>query len=167
MRFFTGTMLNNKSVFNYYLLSPSGRGGRDLYLFDGMYPDRFGVFPSTFLSRQMTMNEGVLVSPINEQLGYSKWLISVSLSSDLPAKLRYFGVKPFVNFLVNSHELNSDYDSHFFGEAGLKIGLANLFEIYVPLLVTPNIQQITGSVQNRIRFVLDLDFSKNGWKIGL
>lgn len=167
VHFFVGTLLNDKSVFNYYLLSPSGRGGRDLYLFDGMYPDRFGVFPSTFLSRQMTMNEGGLASPINEQLGYSKWLISLSLSSDLPGKLRYFGIKPFVNFLVNNHELNSDYNSHFFVEAGLKIGLGSLFEIYFPLLVTPNIQNITGSVQNRIRFVLDLDFAKNGWKIGL
>jgi hypothetical protein len=166
IRFFAATMLNNKSISNYYALAPSGRSGREKYLYEGMYPDRFGVFPTSFFSRQMTISEGGLVSSLNEQLGYSKWLMSLSLSSTLPGKLSYFGIKPFVNLLLNDHGLNSNYTSHIFGEAGLKFGIGNLFEIYVPLVVTPNIQTMTGSIQNRIRFVLNLDFSKQG-KIGL
>ena len=44
-----------------------------------------------------------------------------------------------------------------FFEAGFKAGIWNLFEIYFPLLVSDNIDFITGSFKNRIRFVLRLD----------
>jgi hypothetical protein len=165
--FFSGTMLNSNALEPYYLLAPSGRSGREQYLYEGVYPDRFGVFPTTFLSRQMNRNEGGLISPINEVLGYSKWLFSLSLSSDLPGKLTYFGTKPFVNLLVNNHGLNTNEPSLFFAEAGIKIGVGDFFEIDLPFLVTPNIQQITGSIQHRIRFVMNLDLSSKGGKYGL
>ena len=45
-------------------------------------------------------------------------------------------------------------------EAGIKAGIMNIFEIYIPLLVSNNIKSITGSVKDRIRFVLNLDISK-------
>ncbi|MDD5185693.1 MAG: hypothetical protein PHS84_10580, partial [Paludibacter sp.] len=166
MRLFAGTMLNNTSSQPYYALAPGARSGREQYLYEGMYPDRFGVYPTSFFSRQMTISEGGLVSPVNEQLGYSKWLVSLSLSSNLPGKLGRIGIKPFVNMVLNDHGLNAANTSPFFGEAGLKFGLWNLFEIHIPLLVTNNIQSISGSIQNRIRIVLSLDFSKQG-KIGL
>lgn len=165
MRMFAGTMLHNVSSQPYYALAPGGRSGRQQYLYEGMYPDRFGVYPTTFFSRQMTISEGGLVSPVNEQLGYSKWLVSLSLSSNLPGKLGRIGIKPFVNMLLNDHGLSSTNTSPFFGEAGIKFGLWNLFEIHIPLLVTNNIQSITGSIKDRIRIVLNLDFSKQG-KIG-
>jgi hypothetical protein len=166
MRLFAGTMLNNSSSNSYYSLAPGGRSGREQYLYDGTFPDRFGVYPTTFFSRQMTISEGGLVSPINEQLGYSKRLVSLSLSSNLPGKLGHIGIKPFVNILLNDHGLSSTDSSPIFGEAGIKFGLWNLFEIHIPLLVTPNIQSITGSISNRIRIVFSLDFSKQG-KIGM
>lgn len=166
VRLFSGVMLNNTATNNFYALAPAGRSGSEQYLYEGMYPDRFSAFPTSFFSRQMTVNEGGIVSPINLQLGYSKWLMSLSLSGSLPGKLSYLGIKPFVNLLLNDHGLNSIYNSRFFGEAGLKAGIGNIFEIYVPLLVTPNIQSVTGGIQNRIRFLLNLDFSKHG-KIGL
>ena len=162
VRLFAGTMLNNSSSNNYYALAPSGRSGREQYLYEGMFPDRFGVFPTTVFSRQMTMNEGGLVSPVNEQLGYSNRLISLSISSNLPGQAGKLGIKPFVNLLLNDHSLSSQYNSHFFGEAGIKIGLWNLFEIHIPLLVTSNIQSINNLVVNRIRIVFNLDFSKQG-----
>jgi len=164
MRLFAGTMLKNTSN-AYYSLAPSGRSGRELYLYEGTFLDRFSPYPSTFWSAQMTLSEGGIVSPINDKLCYSKWLVSLSLCSNLPGKAGQFGIKPFVNLLVNDHGLNSNFNSPFFGEAGIKIGLWNLFEIHFPLLVTGNIQSVTGSIKNRIRLVFNLDISKG--KIGL
>jgi hypothetical protein len=166
MRFFAGSMLKNTSSDSFYALAPSGRSGRDQYLYEGTYPDRFGVFPSTFWSRQMTISEGGLVSPVNEQLGYSRWLVSMSFSSNLPGKAGKLGIKPFVNLLLNDHGLSPANNSPFFGKAGIKVGFWNLFEIHFPLLVTGNIQNITGSIKDRIRIVFSLDFSKQG-KFGL
>ena len=108
------------------------------------------------------MSEGGLASPVNDKLGYSKWLASVSISSSLPGKASRLGIKPFVNVLLNDHGLGPTDTSPIFGEAGIKIGLWNLFEVHFPLLVTSNIQSITGSIPNRIRIVFNLDFSKQG-----
>jgi len=166
IRAFAGTMIHSNPTYAFYGLAPSARSGRDLYLYDGTYPDRFSSYPTSFFSRQMTVTEGGLVSPVNEKLGYSKWLVSLSLSSSLPGKAGKLGIKPFVNVLLNDHSLGPDYNSLLFGEAGIKVGLWNLFEIHIPLLVTGNVQSITGSINNRIRIVFNLDLSKQG-KIGI
>jgi len=160
IRFFAGAMLKNTGSNPVYSLAPAGRSGRELYLYEGTYPNRFGVFPTSIWSRQMTVSEGGLVSPVNGALGYSQWLVSLSLSSSLPGVLSKSGIKPFFNVLVNDHGLSPAYNSSFFVEAGLKAGIMNIFEIYVPLIVSRNIQSITGSVKDRIRFVLNLDISK-------
>ncbi|MHB9055954.1 MAG: M1 family metallopeptidase [Paludibacteraceae bacterium] len=162
IHFFAGAMLKNTASIGFYSLAPAGRSGRELYLYDGTYPNRFGVFPASIWSRQMTFSEGGLVSPVNQTLGYSQWLLSVSLSSSLPGILSKTGIKPFVNVLLNDHGLSTGYNSPVFMEAGLKAGIMNNFEIYVPLLVSKNIQSITGPVKDRIRFVLNLDISKAG-----
>ena len=160
MRLFTGTMLNDISDVPFYSFSPAGRGGRELYLYEGTYPDRFGIFPTTFGSRQMTLSEGGLVSPVNDSIGYSKWLISLSLSASLPGIASKIPVKPFVNIMLNDHSAGSVHKSLFFYEAGLKAGIWNFFEIYVPLIVSGNLESLTGSFKDRIRFVLKLDSFK-------
>ena len=66
-------------------------------------------------------------------------------------------VKPFVNLLLNDKGFGSGNDSPVFFEAGLKTGIGNIFEIYVPLLVSKNMDSAGGSFKNRIRFVLSLD----------
>lgn len=165
-RFFAGTLLKNSVLHPFYALAPGGRSGGEQYLYEGTYPDRFAAYPTTFFSRQMTISEGGLVSPVNEQLGYSQWLVSLSLSSSLPGRAGKIGIKPFVNLLLNDHGVSATDNSLFFGETGFKFGLWNLFEIHIPLLVTHNIQSITGSVKDRVRIVFNLDFSKQG-KIGL
>jgi len=164
MRLFAGTMLKNTSN-AYYSLAPGGRSGREQYLYEGTYPDRFSPYSTTFWSGQMTLSEGGIVSPINDKLGYSRWLVSLSLCSNLPGKAGRFGIKPFVNLLLNDHGLSTAYPSPFFGEAGIKIGIWNLFEIHFPLLVTGNIQSMAGSIKDRIRFVFNLDLSRS--KMGL
>jgi len=157
MRLFAGTMMKSNPEVPFYALSASGRSGREQYLFQGTYPDRFSIFPSSFWSRQMTFTEGGLVSPVNEYLGYSRWLVSLSMTSNLPGKAGKLPIKPFVNLLVNDHGLATGHDSPFFYEAGLKAGLWNFFEIYFPILVSGNIESITGSFKDRIRLVFNLN----------
>jgi len=162
MRFFAGTVLKNTSSNAFYSLAPSGRSGRDQYLYEGTYPDRFSVFPSSIFSRQMTLSEGGLVSPVHDRLGYSKWLISLSMSTSLPGIAGLIGIKPFVNLLVNDHGTGLPNNSLFFGETGLRAGIPNILEIYFPLLVTNNIQSITGFIKDRIRIVFNLEFPGQG-----
>jgi hypothetical protein len=157
MRFFAGSMLKNNRNIPFYALSTSGRSGREQYLFQGTYPDRFSAFPASFWSRQMSVTEGALVSPVNDKLGYSRWLVSMSFTSNLPGKLNRIPTKPFVNLLLNDHGLTSGHDSPFFYEAGIKAGLWNFFEVYIPLVVSGNIESCTGSFKDRIRIVFNLD----------
>ena len=156
MRFFAGTMLKSDSDIPFYAFSASGRSGREQYLYQGIYPDRFSVFPERFSSRQMTLSEGGLVSPLNNSLGYSKYLLSLSLSTNLPGIAAQLPVKPFVNLLLNDHGLSTSLNSPLFYEAGIKVGIWGLFEIYIPLLVSKNIDYATDSFKNRIRFVFTL-----------
>ncbi len=156
-RFFAGAMLKNDNADPLYGLSAGGRGGREQYLYQGIYPDRFGEFPKTFGSRQMTLSEGGLVTPVNGDLGYSRYICSLSLTSSLPGKASVIPIKPFVNLLLNDHGTGINNKSLLFFEAGFKAGIWNLFEIYFPLLVSDNIDSITGSFKDRIRFVFKLD----------
>jgi len=157
IRLFAGGMLKSNASAPFYSLAASGRSGSELYLYNGAYPDRFGGSSGNFLSRQMTLSEGGLVSPINEKLGFSRWLVSLSMTSDLPGKIGFVEIKPFVNLLLNDHGSATGNRSPFFFEAGLKTGIWNLFEISVPLVVSGNIQSMTGSFKDRIRFSFYLD----------
>jgi hypothetical protein len=157
MRFFAGTMMKENGNVPFYSLSGGARSGREQYLYQGTYPDRFSIFPTSFWSRQMTFTEGGLVSPVNENLGYSRWLISLSFTSSLPGKISRIPIKPFVNFLLNDHSILLGQYSALFCEAGMKAGFWNFFEVYIPLVVSRNIKSITGSFNDRIRLVFNLD----------
>ncbi len=161
IRLFAGTMLRNESDIPFYAFSAGGRSGREQYLYQGSYPDRFAVFPDNFFSRQMTLSEGNLVSAVNDSLGYSRWLISLSFTSTLPKINKWLPVKPFVNLLLNDHGFGNGNNSPIFFEAGIKTGFWDLFEIYIPLVVSKNIDSVSGPFKNRIRFIFSLDsFSK-------
>ena len=105
----------------------------------------------------MSLSEGGLVSPVNDTLGYSRWLFSLSLSSSLPGTISWIPVKPFFNLLLNDHVAGDAKRFPLFLEAGLKAGIWNFFEVYLPLIVSDNIEAITGSFRERIRFVFTLD----------
>ncbi|WP_423126448.1 M1 family metallopeptidase [Gaoshiqia sp. Z1-71] len=160
IRFFAGTMLKNESDISFYAFSAGGRTGREQYLYQGSYPDRFAVFPTNFWSRQMSLSEGGLVSPVNDSLGFSQWIIALSFTSNLPEKINRLPVKPFVNLLLNDHTFGKSNDSPIFFETGLKAGIWDLFEIHFPLVVSKNIDLISGPFKNRIRFVFSLDSIK-------
>jgi hypothetical protein len=161
IRLFAGTMLKNESGIPFYAFSAGGRSGREQYLYQGSYPDRFAVFPDSFFSRQMSLSEGNLVSAVNDSLGYSRWLVALSFTSTLPKINKWVPVKPFVNLLLNDHGFGKGNNSPIFFEAGIKAGFWDLFEIYIPLVVSKNIDSVSGPLKNRIRFTLSLDsFSK-------
>jgi hypothetical protein len=157
IRLFAGAMLKNDSADPFYGFSTSGRSGNEQYLYEGFYPDRFSELTKTFWSRQMSLSEGGLVSPVNNALGYSRWLLSLSLTSSLPEKISWIPVKPFINVLLNDHDSETTEKSPIFYETGFKAGIWNFFEIYLPLLVSDNIKSITGSFKDRVRFELKLD----------
>ncbi len=161
MRLFAGTMLKRNQEVPFYSLSASGRSGRELYLYEGFYLDRFSEFPTTFWSRQTTFGEGGLVSPVNDSLGYSNWLVSLGFVSNLPGRASRLPVKPFVNVLLNEKGLKSGNQSPVFYEAGLKAGFWGLLEIYVPLIISGNIDQSTHGFKNRIRLVFSLNILQN------
>ena len=160
IRLYAGTMLKNQSDDPYYSFSPSGRGGRELYLFPGIYPDRFGIFPESFFSRQMDMGEGGLVTPIYNSLGFSRSVYSISLTSTLPGKTSFIPVKPFFTLLMNDYNDVLPEEFPLFYEAGFKAGLWNFFEVYFPLLVSDNIKSQSATLRERIRFVFKLDIFK-------
>jgi hypothetical protein len=95
LRLFSGTMLQDDTGDSYFGLAPSGRNGRELYMFDGDFPDRLSAFSTTFWSRQMLISEGGLVTHINDSSGFSPWLLSTSLSSNLPGRTGLIPLKPF------------------------------------------------------------------------
>ena len=157
LRLFAGKMLKNDSAYPFYLFSSSGRGGREEYFFQGLYPNRFEEFPKTFWSRQMTLSEGGLITPLSDSLGYNSWIYSVTLTSSLPGRASILPLKPFVNIVVNDNGAGITDRSGLFFEAGFKTGVWDFVEIYVPLLVSDNIDAVAGTVRNRIRFVFKLD----------
>lgn len=156
IRVFTGIMLKNTTDAPFYAFSSSGRTGREQYLYQGFYPQRFAVFPKTFWSKQMMLSEGGLVSYVTDSLGFSRNLISLSITSSLPDIADRIPVKPFANFVWNG--FSNGHHSPLLYEAGLKAGIWNFFEIYVPLLVPGIIKEISGPLKRRIRFVFSLDF---------
>jgi hypothetical protein len=156
-RLFAGTMLKNSSTDPFYAFSASGRSGPEQYLYQGVYPGRFSEFPKTFFSRQMTLSEGGLVSPLSDTIGYSRWICSLSLTSSLPGKFSKIPVKPFANILLNDHGPGISDKATLFWETGLKAGIWDFFEVYFPLLVSDNINTIRGSLKGRIRFIFRLE----------
>lgn len=156
-RLFAGKMLKNESPVPFYALAMGGRSGGELYLYQDFYPDRFNTSSKTFLSRQMTISEGGLVSTINDSLGFRKRLVSLSLTSSLPGKAGIIPLKPFVTVLLSDKGSRKGYDSWVFYEVGVKTGIWNFFEVYFPLLTSPNIRAINKPFKNNVRFVLKLD----------
>ena len=156
VRIFSGIMLQNESSDPFYAFSSSARSGREQYLYQGVYPDRFSMFPTTFWSRQMNLSEGGLVTYVTDSIGYSSWLCSISLTSNFPGKASRIPVKPFVNLLVNDRGRSNNKSMVFF-EAGFKAGIWDFFEIYFPLIVSGNINTSSGSFKERIRFIFRLD----------
>ncbi len=156
-RIFAGTMLKNSPSYPFYGFSASGRSGPEQYLYQGVYPDRFTGYHKSFFSREMAFPEGGLASPLNDSLGYSRWLFSFTTSSSLPGKTSIIPIKPFFNLLLNDHGSATNNKPALFFEAGLKAGIWNFFEVYFPIVVSHNIGSLSGSFKERIRFILKID----------
>jgi hypothetical protein len=156
LRLFAGFMLTDHTNVPFYAFSVSARGGPDLYLYQGFYPDRFSAFPSNFLSREMSITEGGLISePKYSSSRYSHKIFSISLTSNFPGQAGLLPIKPFVNILFSDPAPRKS--TSLFFETGLKAGFWNFFEIYLPFPISGNIRSINHSFKDGIRFVLNLD----------
>lgn len=152
IRVYSATMTHIPPGDGFHMLAVSGRSGRELYLFQGDFPDRFAEFRDNFWSRQMLISEGALVTPLSDSTGYSRSLVSLSLASNLPGFAGSLPVKPFANLVYAP-----DADSQLYAETGFKAGIWNFLEFYMPLLVSDNISSLRGSLKERIRFTLNLE----------
>jgi hypothetical protein len=157
IRLFSGVMLQNNSTDPYYAFSSSGRSGPEQYLYQGFYPDRFSHYLTNFWSRQMTLSEGGLTTYVSDSLGYSRWLCSLSLFSSLPGKASRIPVKPYVNLTLSNINLRNSDKTMLFFEGGLKAGIWDFFEVYFPLVVSGNLNPMSGTFKERIRFIFRLD----------
>ncbi len=157
IRLFSGVMLKNNSADPFYSFSASGRSGPEQYLYQGVYPDRFSRYLTTFWSRQMTLSEGGLTTYVSDSLGYNKWICSLSLFSNLPGKASGIPVKPYVNLTVSDFNRGNGDKTMLFFEGGFKAGIWDFFEVYFPLVVSANLNPMSGSFKERIRFVFRLD----------
>ena len=167
-RIFTGLMLKTDPRISFYSFSAGGRDGKEQYLFDGTFYDRFNESSKSVWSRQMTLAEGGITSPLTDTLGFSRWLVSVTITSSIPIFDGKLPVKPFVNILLNDHGLNNGHGSPLFFEAGIKAGIWRIFEIYFPLVVSGNIASVDPGIRDRIRFVLNIDELTNiklNWQV--
>lgn len=151
LRLYAGTMIDRVATNSMFSLSPSARPGDQLYLFQGEFPDRFNT--SSVFWRQVVITEGGLISPVGKTFGYRNWLMSASTSFCLPGVLERVPVRPFINLL-----LTDPYYTHsgFFYEAGLKAGIRDILEVYLPFLLSGNGTSYIN-FSERIRFVLNLD----------
>ena len=157
IRLFSGVMLQNNSTDPFYSFSSSGRSGPEQYLYQGLYPDRFSRYLTTFWSRQMTLSEGGLTTYVNDSLGYSRWICSLSLFTSLPGKASGIPVKPYINLTLSDFNRSNGDKTILFYEGGFKAGIWDFFEVYFPLIVSGNLNPMTGSFKERIRFVFRLD----------
>lgn len=146
--FLTGAMIRENENNRLYSMAPSARNGNQLYLFEGDFPDRFDARYGTLWSKQMLLKEGMIVSPINDHSGYSRWLSSFSAQAGLPGVVSFIPVKPFINLT---------FTDDMFYEAGFSAGVPDVLEIFVPILVSSNIQSIFPEINQRIRFILSLE----------
>lgn len=146
--FLTGGMISENKNIRLYSMAPSARNGNQLYLFEGDFPDRFVARYGTFWSKQMLFREGRIVSPINEYSGYSRWLASFSAQAGLPGFASILPVRPFTNLSISND---------IFYEAGISAGVQGVLEIFVPVLVSKNIQRHYPEINQRIRFILSLE----------
>lgn len=157
-RFFCGYQLHLAPDKPLYGLSLSARAGDELYLFEGTYFDRFSKPGTSFFSRQVSINEGGLITPVNLMQLSPSLVTSLTFSSSLPWNLNVLNIKPFATLLWMNEAQKEDRRTELFAEIGLKTGIPPLLEIYVPLLVSSNLSKVSPSIKDRIRFTFNLNF---------
>ncbi len=137
IRLYAGGFL--KATQHAYQLSLADRGRYD-YSLDDFYIGRFEQ--SGLWSKQVAMRQGGFKVPLN--LGYSdKYLLAMNLKSGLP--LRKIPIKLYADFALPipdpANYWEQQIGGRFFADAGIAITpLPDVFEIYIPLLHSKNIQ---------------------------
>ncbi len=150
-------MLHNDSLILFMLFQQAGGAGLNNICIEGVYPDRFSRYLTTFWSRQMTLSEGGLTTSVSDSLGYSRWICSLSIFSSLPGKASRIPVKPYVNLTLSDFNSTNGGATRLFFESGFKAGIWDFFEVYFPLVGSANLKSVSGTFREKIRFVFRLD----------
>lgn len=158
-RLFFGSYLTNLNSTNNFHLTGTGntRTGSEDYLFDNRYFGRSET--EGVLSKQFYEQEGgfKVYSPIGRS---NKWIASLNIKSHLPGKLP---VRIFADIGIydGSNKAYEEYKGLTF-DAGIEVYLIqNLIEVYIPLLVSKDIDKFYKENElkftERIRFVFNIN----------
>jgi len=151
---FSGDALDNR-----YQLAAAYTGQND-YLYDGTYLARNES--SGFLSNQISMQQGGFkmhtlqyASPVGMS---DSWLAALDLSTDLP-----FGKLPIRVFgdLAAFPKGAGESGMAVIYEAGLELHLTNYVSLYLPLVLSKDLNDYSRSVLGKNRFLKMISFSLN------
>jgi hypothetical protein len=157
-RIFAGTFLNNDEPQRNYNFRMSGWDGSDDYRYDEYY---FGRNETEGLwSRQFLIRDGGFIVPT--AVGQTdSWLAAINIHADLPIP---FPVKVFLDIGTYDgiKEVFPDIGNTFMYDGGICLSAGyDLFEIYVPLFVSDDIQSNLDAndikLKETIRFVLNIN----------
>ena len=130
-----------------YSLS-GGRGDND-YLFDQWFFARYEHENTELWSHQFVPSEGGFV------LGGAKspWIGAVRFTLDLPSQLR-LPLKLFSHLAYGDFAANH----HFYYESGISFSLLRgAFELYLPLLASPDLRSGSQNILREFRFVINVN----------
>ena len=141
----------------------SGTTGAEDYTFDEIFLGRFeNPANPCFLSNQFIANEGgfATYSPFGRT---NNWLTSLSVTADIPGLKKiplaiYGNIATFGNAQnVSGYSNSADYE----WETGVKFAIPNLVEIFLPVLMSSDLQKFSDAATHRytdrIRFSININ----------
>jgi len=151
-RLFFGKIINTGDYSAASFMSLDGRNGTNDYLFDYTFMNRFDGFANysnSVLSHQFVKSEGGFTT-YAPTYASDNWLFAINLSTTIPK----VPMAIYANVAMQP-------ESEFFAEAGVEIRLLkDIASVYLPLLVTSNLQSqmdmLTDNYLQNIRFTFNL-----------
>ncbi len=156
IRIFSGRFLRNNNtdrLFNY------GLSGNTDYLYDNIFLAR-NTLPNQagYLSQQFAINDGGF-KHLTDVGSSNNWITSLNISTNVLSK--HFSLYSSLGWVGLDHSAERPFESSHEIGASLNV-VPNVFEIYFPLLLTSNFNQLTYA--EKIRFTLNL-YTLNPYKM--
>ncbi len=164
-RLYGGTFLyKTKDLSPLYYINLSGTSGIDDYTYNSLFFGRFeNPVNGTFLSNQFVPDQGgfTTYTPFGRT---DEWLLSLNISSSIPFIPKALPFKIYANFATfGNTQPVPGYSTlpNYAWEGGVKFIVANGFEVYLPLITSVDLQDITNDMfpkyTERIRFTINLN----------
>lgn len=166
LRIFGGTLLDNDNGDSRYQLRLTGLNASQDIFMDELFLNRASRWNNA-LANQMIMADGGFATKTS--IGYSNWMLSANLKTDLPP-LSHYGffrlswLRPYMNVAVFR---NFNGESLLANEFGLNIKIIkDYFELYYPITASEEIRNNyelnfpNAHPLHKIRFTLNLNAAK-------